>query len=159
MKHSFLFSLICLSTENTFILNISHIFVFSLLAPNLKYFLYFFFIIFVSRPHRIEDFLHIFGLTIETSFLYWMQGLNDSLPSEIQKIVVKFDMWSCPEPIYSSEWKSYYVIQLQEPTWFPSQRTCHQRQLWNVYYSVQKYCAGFSYSVYWKPGKIIIIFF
>lgn len=156
MIHSFLFSLICLCTENTFI-DISHIFVFSLLTLNLKYFLYYFFTIFVSWAHK--DFLHIFGLTIETSFLYQMQGVNDSSPSEIQKIVVKVDMWSCPEPIYSSEWKSYYMIQLQEPTWFPSQRTCHQRQLWNIYYSVQKYCAGFSYRIYWKPGKIIIIFF
>lgn len=58
------------------------------------------------------------------------------------------------------EWmKIYYMTQLQEPTWFPSQRTCHQRQLWNIYYCVQKYCAGFSYGIYWKPGKIIIIFF
>lgn len=120
---------------------------------HLRYFIYYFFIIFVFWTQ--QKFFHIF--LAQQNKLLW--NARHSLSGEIQKIVVRLDMRSCPEPIYSSEWKSYYMIQLQEPTWFPSQRTCHQRQLWSIYCSVQKYWAGFSCSIYWKPGKIILIFF
>lgn len=155
MKQSFL----NLSQQTIHLCSWHFTYIFSLLTLNLKYFLYFSIIIFfvlLSLNRRSST----YSCPVSRNLILMLKIRSHwhSLPSEIQKIVVKFDMWSCPEPIYSSEWKSYYMIQLQEPTWFPSQRTCHQRQLWNIYYSVQKYCAGFSCSIYWKPGKIIVIF-